>query len=148
MHRALQEAHAKGIPIYAECGGLMYLTESIIDLEGHRYGMVGLLPGHSLMGGHLTMGYRLAEAVADSWLLHAGERVRGHEFHYSVWEGRPPDLPPVYRLIPPRDRGEVRPEGARVGSLHASYVHLHFWTMPALATRFVKAASRMQQGAT
>ncbi|MEW5956077.1 MAG: cobyrinate a,c-diamide synthase [Chloroflexota bacterium] len=134
---ALREAHRRQVPIYAECGGLMVLTEAIIDLEGQTQPMVGLLPGRSVMTRQrLTLGYRLAQAAGDSWLLSAGETVRGHEFHYSVWEDRPADLPPAYYLLPRSGEGEPRPEGAHLGQLFASYVHLHFWGKPELATRF------------
>ncbi len=138
MRAALREAQRHDVPIYAECGGLMYLTEAIIDLAGQTQPMVGLLPGRSVMTRQrLTLGYRVAQAVRDSWLLAAGETVRGHEFHYSVWEGRPVDLPPAYNLLPRSGEGEPRPEGAQLGRLWASYVHLHLWGKPELATRFV-----------
>jgi cobyrinic acid a,c-diamide synthase len=139
IHQALRHAHSQSIPIYAECGGLMYLTQAIIDLEGRQHPMVGLLPGRSLMAGRLSLGYRLAQAAGDSWLLAAGETVRGHEFHYSVWQGRPTNLLPAYRLLPPNRQGDPQPEGARLGNLWASYVHLHFWSKPELAMRFVTA---------
>jgi cobyrinic acid a,c-diamide synthase len=139
MHQALQHAHGQGLPIYAECGGLMYLTQTITDLEGQAHPMVGLLPGRSVMTRRrLTLGYRLAQAAGDSWLLSAGETVRGHEFHYSTWQDRPADFPPAYYLLPRTGQGEAQPEGANVGNLWASYVHLHFWGKPELADRFVK----------
>ncbi len=137
MHRALQTAHAQGLPIYAECGGLMALTQSITDLDGRAYLMFGLLPGRSVMTKNLNMGYRLAQAAHDSWLMQRGEEVRGHEFHYSIWENRPDDLPPAYTLISPNGQGDVLLEGACLGSLWASYVHLPFWNKPELALRFV-----------
>lgn len=139
MREALHEAHRQKIPIYAECGGLMYLTEAIVDLEGREHSMVGLLPGRSVMSDRLIMGYRLAQAAGDSWLLAAGETVRGHEFHHSVWEGRPADLPPAYHVLPHDGLGDPRPEGARLGSMWASYVHLHLWARPTMAVRFVEA---------
>ncbi len=139
MRGALHQAYGRGVPIYAECGGLMYLTRSIVDPEGREHPMVGLLPGRSVMAGRLTLGYRLAQAAGDSWLLAGGETVRGHEFHYSTWEGRPGDLPAAYRLLPPDGQGEPQPEGACLGNLWASYVHLHFWSKPELAVRFVAA---------
>ncbi|MBN1991979.1 MAG: cobyrinate a,c-diamide synthase [Anaerolineae bacterium] len=139
LRRALRQAHARKIPIYAECGGLMYLTESITDLAGQKYPMVGLLPGHSVMTERrLTLGYRLARAANDSWLLAAGETVRGHEFHYSEWSGRPSELPPTYHLLPAAGQGEPQPEGAYFDNLWASYVHLHFWSKPELAVRFAR----------
>ena len=129
------------MPIYAECGGLMALTESIIDLDGREYPMFGLLPGRSVMAGKLTLGYRLARAAGDSWLLSSGGVVRGHEFHYSAWEGRPADVPPAYHLLSRDGKGAFGEEGACLGSLWASYVHLHFWGQPELPLRFVRACT-------
>lgn len=137
MRAAMRAAHRHGLPIYAECGGLMYLTEAIVDVEQREHAMAGLLPGRSVMTGRLTLGYRLARSAGVSWLFAAGETVRGHEFHYSQWLDRPADLPPAYFLVPPREQGEPRPEGAHVGNVWASYVHLHFWSKPELAVRFV-----------
>jgi cobyrinic acid a,c-diamide synthase len=139
MQEALRRAHRRGVPIYAECGGLMVLTETIRDLEGREHAMLGLLPGRSSMTGRLTLGYRLAQAAGDSWLFASGEQVRGHEFHYSVWEERPQDLPPAYYLLPPDGQGQPQPEGAYLNNLWASYVHLHLWSKPELAKRFAAA---------
>jgi cobyrinic acid a,c-diamide synthase len=146
MHSALRNAHRKGLLIYAECGGLMYLTEAIVGSDGCRHGMVGLLPGTSVMSDRLTLGYRLAQATGTSWLFAAGETVRGHEFHYSQWVGRPSSLPPAYLLLPRSGKGEPQPEGACLGSLWASYVHLNFGARPELAERFVGAARRCRPG--
>ena len=145
MHNAVRTAHGRGLPIYAECGGLMYLTEAIVDGAGRVHDMVGLLPGRSVMGARLTLGYRLARAAEGSWLLPPGKTVRGHEFHYSAWEGRPDGLSPAYYLLPRSGEGEARPEGARLGSLWASYVHIHFGARPGLAARLV-AACRGNRG--
>ena len=145
MQQSLRQAHALGVPIYAECGGLMFLTEAIVDPDGREYPMVGLLPGRSVMTTRLTMGYRLARAVGESWFLRQGESVRAHEFHYALWEDRPAGLPPAYRLCSPRGGGQCRFEGACVGNLWASYVHVHFASKPELAVRFVEACQRGKQ---
>jgi cobyrinic acid a,c-diamide synthase len=143
IRETLRAAHRQDMPIYAECGGLMYLTECITDLDGKEHPMVGLLPGRSVMTRRrLTLGYRQAQAAGNSWLLSAGETVRGHEFHYSKWENRPAELPPAFQLLPRSGEGEPRPDGANLGSLWASYVHLHFWGKPELASRFVAACRR------
>lgn len=139
MHRALRQAHADRLPIYAECGGLMLLTEAIVDFAGRAYPMAGLLEGHSEMTRSVTLGYRQARAVKSSWLLRKDEIVRGHEFHYSIWRNRPEALPAAYEIVPQPGRGESRFEGAQLGNLWASYVHLHFWGKPELARRFVAA---------
>ncbi|HZV03733.1 MAG TPA: cobyrinate a,c-diamide synthase [Gemmataceae bacterium] len=139
MKQALRDAYERGLPIYAECGGLMYLTQAIVDLDGREHRMAGLLPGRSVMGKRLTLGYRLARAVGSSWLFAGGETVRGHEFHYSHWADRPTDVPSAYMLLPSSGVGEPWADGACVGNLWASYVHLNFWAKPELAERFVAA---------
>jgi cobyrinic acid a,c-diamide synthase len=83
---ALRRAHAAGMPIYAECGGFMYLTEAIVDLDGQFHPMVGLIPGISRMQPRLvSLGYRLVESPGN-FLLPQGVITRGHEFHWSTWE--------------------------------------------------------------
>jgi cobyrinic acid a,c-diamide synthase len=94
----------------------------------------------------LLLGYRLARAAGDSWFLSRGETVRGHEFHYSAWEDRPCELPPAYLLLPRSGEGEARPEGARIGNLWASYVHIHFAAKPEVAGRFVAACRAVKGG--
>jgi cobyrinic acid a,c-diamide synthase len=146
MHEALRLAHQRGSPMYAECGGLMYLVMDLIDGQGTIHPMVGLLPGRCMMGQRVIVGYRIARAVGDSWFLNDGETLRGHEFHYSRWEERPGDVAPAYMLLPRSGDGNPSTEGAQVGSLWASYVHIHFGTKPELATRFVKACLKPSGG--
>jgi cobyrinic acid a,c-diamide synthase len=86
MKDSLCRAHAAGMPIYAECGGFMYLCETLGDLDGGEHRMVGLVPGACRMAGRLTgMGYVAAEALRPSILCQAGDVLRGHEFHYSYF---------------------------------------------------------------
>ncbi len=138
--QAIRAAAADGMPIYAECGGLMYLTETLIDQRGQAFPMVGLLPGRSRMTQRLTLGYRAAVAQTDTWLWRAGETVRGHEFHYSVWEERSPALPPLYVCQPDALRPQPMAEGVALGQVLASYLHLHFLSCPQAAERLVAAA--------
>ncbi len=140
MLAALRRAAAAGLPIYAECGGLMYLTEAVVDVEGRSYPLVGLLTGRSVMTPRLTMGYRTVQAQGDSWLWRTGETIRGHEFHYSTWADRPAPTPWLYQCQPDVLRPESSREGAHQGNVLASYVHLHFLAYPELAVRFVAAA--------
>lgn len=140
MLAALRAAAAAGMPIYAECGGLMYLTEAVVDAEGVAHPMLGLLPGHSAMTPRLTLGYRTVRATGDSWLWRAGETVRGHEFHYSTWERRPAQLDALYTCLPDAFHADERPEGAQRGMILASYVHVHWLACPQVAARFVAAA--------
>ncbi len=117
----------QGVPIYAECGGLMYLA------------MQGLIPGKVTMQERLqNFGYCEAEGTG-SWLLKPGEKVRGHEFHYSQWDGE--GLAPAC-VVRRRRTGSERPEGYASPLIHASYVHVHFHGCPWFAQRFVRAASK------
>jgi len=136
MMEAIRQAIDSNMPTYAECGGLMFLTESITDLEGAVYPMIGVVPGRSQMVGKLTMGYRRVTAVTDNILLPADAETRGHEFHYSDWVERPEDLGHAYR-VSPRMREQVRQEGFVSGNVLASYVHLHFGANQQLASNFV-----------
>jgi cobyrinic acid a,c-diamide synthase len=138
IHRAARA----GLPIYAECGGLMYLTEILIDGEGKSYPMAGVLPGQSRMTSRLTMGYRTVEAHNAHWLLRPGETLRGHEFHYSSWECTDTKVIPAYRILPDTWQNRPRPDGAVLGNVLASYIHVHFLAFPALAQRFVQAAAQ------
>lgn len=137
MRHTIRAASAQGMPIYAECGGLMYLTQAIADQQGRVFPMVGILPGRSTMTSRLTLGYRIVRAVRDNWLLRAGEVLRGHEFHYSTWEWSPNPNAAVYQVV--AENGS-RIEGMQIGNVIASYVHLHFLAHSALAHRFVAAA--------
>jgi cobyrinic acid a,c-diamide synthase len=140
MKSALKTAHEHQLPILAECGGLMYLTESIRDVDGDVWPMAGLLPGTSVMTKKLRLGYRLAEAAVDGPLLTAGETVRGHEFHYSNWENRPESLQPAFALHHRAKTEErIQWDGAVIGNLWATYIHTHFLNAPHIAVRFVSA---------
>jgi cobyrinic acid a,c-diamide synthase len=138
MQQSLKDAIARRVPVYAECGGLMYLGQSLSDLEGVQYPMVGAIPVVSTMSGkRLTLGYREVESCTDSPLLPRGQRVRGHEFHWSVL-GQPPELEQaVYRVVDQQGR----PEGFQLGSVWASYIHIHLGSRPGLARRFVEVCA-------
>jgi cobyrinic acid a,c-diamide synthase len=140
---AVREAHAHGMPIYAECGGLMYLTEALEDAEGKHHPMVGIVPGVCRMERRLTMGYREVRLATDGLLGAAGQRLRGHEFHYSTWQ-RPEAAPPAYTVQPRFLPEELRDEGFACGNLHASYIHMHFGQDARLAAQMV-ARCRMWQ---
>jgi cobyrinic acid a,c-diamide synthase len=135
MLASVRRFAASGRPVYAECGGLMYLSEALVDGDGERHGMAGVVPGTSVMRA-LTIGYREVVALAGSPLAAAGWTVRGHEFHHSVLEPSPTS--PAYQ----RKDGEET-EGVLAGpsrNVLATYVHVHFGTDPRLAARLVAAA--------
>lgn len=138
MRHSIQEAAQRGLPIYAECGGLMYLGRSIKDLEGKSYSMVGVLPCHSSMkGAKLTLGYRYVRALDNNPLMRKGESVRGHEFHLSVLEGELHGSS-AYQILDQAGRKE----GFRVKNTLASYIHLHLASKRSLAPAFVDFCAR------
>ena len=144
MKEEIRRAVLAGMPAYAECGGLMYLARSI-TAGGRDHPMVGLMPGRVRMTDRLqNFGYQEVEALRDSVVARAGERARGHEFHHSVLTGAPSARHAAYRARAGRG-GESRVEGYVKGSLLASYVHLHFWSNPRWAGRFVTAARRFNR---
>lgn len=126
MLAALRSAHAAGLPILAECGGMMALFETLVDKAGQRHAMAGLLPGA------VTMQARLAALGHQQLALPEGT-VRGHTFHYSSAQTA---LVPCCHATVPRDgsRGEAV---FRQGALTASYAHLYFPSNPlAIAALF------------
>lgn len=131
--RAVAEAARHGMPMHAECAGLLYLTRS---LDGHP--MAGVVDADAEFGSRLTLGYRDAVALNDSPLWRVGERVRGHEFHRTRLVAGPPD--PVWGWR--GSAGERVQEGASSGNVHASYLHTHPAGNPEAVRRFVVAAMR------
>jgi cobyrinic acid a,c-diamide synthase len=118
-------------PTLAECGGLLFLCR---ELDGHE--MCGVLPARAHMAGRLTLGYREATAATSTPWLAAGERMRGHEFHYSEVET---SGSPAWTLAA---RGRERPDGVVAGNVQAGYLHVHWAAHPRIAWRFARAAVR------
>ncbi|WP_321473150.1 cobyrinate a,c-diamide synthase [uncultured Paludibaculum sp.] len=128
-----------GSPVYAECGGFMYLTEGIVDQAGCLHPMAGVFPTRARMQARLAaLGYTEIEGVDSSSWLQPGERARGHEFRYSSIDEMPPHVERTYRVSP---KGDEKREGFRQGATVASYIHLHFLSCPQFAARFVSACA-------
>ncbi|WP_264844808.1 cobyrinate a,c-diamide synthase [Caldinitratiruptor microaerophilus] len=137
----VQAAHRAGMPVYAECGGLMYLSRAIVDPDGQVWPMAGLLPVSARMQPRLAaLGYARATFLQETLLGSPGDEVLGHEFHWSVTDPHPPDWPPAYRFRGRRVDGKE--DGFARPALLASYLHLHFVANPHAARRFVQAAAR------
>jgi cobyrinic acid a,c-diamide synthase len=135
-----------GFPIYAECGGLMYLGENLV-LEGQSYPMTGILPltfdFFKRPQGH---GYTLFQVERKNPYFEVGSEIRGHEFHYSRvsnWTGDKRDL--VFLM----KRG-VGIAGDRDGILYknvlATYIHLHAVGTPQWAKALVRQATLYKRG--
>jgi cobyrinic acid a,c-diamide synthase len=134
----------KGLPIYAECGGLMYVGESLV-LDGVTYPMAGVLPVVFKFSkrpqGH---GYSILEVERSNPYFETGTQIRGHEFHYSSvldWRGKPDDL--VFRMI--RGGGlNGKGDGICYKNTLATYTHIHALGTPSWAEAMVAASKRWQ----
>jgi len=138
---ALRQAHSSGLPIYAECGGLLLLGEQLSDGDGHTHAMAGVLPFKAERG-RLSLGYRDASALVDGLVVRRGERLCGHEFHR--WQLQPQEpLAEAETLWQLEGWGApARPEGWSRPQLHASWLHLHWGGCPAVPQRLAAAARR------
>jgi len=138
MSEAVRAAVGQGMPVYAECGGLMYLARQVTAFDGATYEMTGVVPAVCRMQPRLqTVGYVEATARGDNALCRAGDKLRGHEFHFSLMEpvgGE--DFPWAFDFEKMRT-GDVYPGGYAAGNVVASYLHMHFAGNPAAAARFI-----------
>lgn len=128
LRQGIRQAAAQGMPIYAECGGLMYLARQIEDFDGQAYDMAGVIPAVCKMQSKLeTVGYVEAKALADNVLCAGGESLRGHEFHFSrmLPDGGEENFPWAFAFKKMRT-GAVYQGGYAAGNVLASYLHMHF----------------------
>jgi len=139
MRAAILQSSRAGMPIYAECGGFMYLCRELKDGEGIRRPMCGCFPFGAQMHPKMrTLGYREVRLTTDTLLGQRGDTVRGHEFHYSDLEdpSAAAACDTTYQVTG-RKAGAVRLEGYRINNTLGSYVHLHFGSRPSAAAAFV-----------
>lgn len=141
MRRDIKKMIESGLPAYAECGGLMYLSGSISCREGTEWEMAGLIPGKSRMTDSLKrFGYVFVKLKEDTILGKKGSEIRSHEFHYSetlVDE----NVKECYEVSRTKDRlhGKCWKCGYKVYNLLAGYPHMHFWSNIEFARSFVKS---------
>ncbi len=146
MRKQIRAFHESGRPIYAECGGFMYLMEDIVSEDRGRFTMCGIFPVRARMGKRFrALGYRSVCTNADSQLGVKGVMARGHEFHYSAMEGDVTENGNVESLYSISDRkGPMDSvEGFRCGNTLGSYVHLHFGS-GTVAEAMVEHAARIR----
>jgi len=144
MRTSIREFAGRGGTVYAECGGMMYLTQAIRDFEGRTHEMVGLFPAEAIMRkSGLTLGYRTVELNQPCILGASGVTARGHEFHYSTLV---PKGPLTHACGLTDVRGESKgPDGLSIGNVLALYTHLHFSSEPQVAASLVSFARRTKE---
>lgn len=147
MRDSIRRQITGGLPSYAECGGLMYLSEGIVTGEGKKFDMVGIIPGISKMTKSLQrFGYIDIEITEDNVIAQKHDRIKGHEFHYSTTEVSG-DSTLCYKISKNRRNSEAKTWqcGFKAYNLLAGYPHLHFWSNARFAERFVESCSRFGQ---
>lgn len=149
MRASIGEAAKSGMPIYAECGGFMYLMKEMVDFDGNHFPMTGIIPGSVTMNKKLqTVGYVAATMEKDTVLGRKGTVLHGHEFHFSS-ECAPENINPEeypraftfqrMRKIPPYLAGYAK------DNILGSYLHLHFAGSPEAARSFVDKCAEYRQ---
>ncbi len=145
LREELRQRAETGMPIYAECGGFMYLMEKLIDFAGREYPMTGIIPGAVQMHKKLQMvGYVEAEMQCDTVLGRQGTKLRGHEFHFSSEQEAEVAYPRAFCFTRMRNRATYL-AGFAQGNILGSYLHLHFAGCPETARFFVEKCAAFRK---
>jgi cobyrinic acid a,c-diamide synthase len=140
MRESVAEASRNGMPIYGECGGMMYLTKALEDEGGKRHAMVGAFDGIASMKHIRHIGYVVGQFEKDTPIGAKGTFFKGHEFHYSVITDVPDGVKFAYRM----DRGigiKDGMDGMLVNNTLGTYTHLHAASYVPFARSFVEACA-------
>ena len=136
MRDSLRRAIKAGLPVYAECGGFLYLHESLTDMQGGPHEMLGILPARAHMTPKLqNLGYYELKALRDNALSKKGERINAHFFHYSTSDF----VGDCFKAV--KQNGKTITCIASEANLLAGYQHLHFWGNPRFAGNFLQTCS-------
>ena len=144
---SVRRAVEQGLPIYAECGGAVFLGDSLV-VEDRRYPMAGILPVDFAFGAkRLGHGYTELETVEDNPFFPVGTTLRGHEFHYTYMQPSPrKDLKFAFRVR----RGyafDGQRDGLSQGNVLACYTHVHALGVESWAPALVQAAVKFKSRA-
>jgi cobyrinic acid a,c-diamide synthase len=136
LKESIRSAIESGMPVYAECGGFIYLTQGVTEGEV-THPLVGIFPVETrMLPRRKALGYREVELLAESVIGGKGTLARGHEFHYSEMAEMPVDVERQY-LVSKKGQA-LGQEGYRYRNCLASYIHLHFGGSPEIADNFVR----------
>lgn len=142
LRREILRQIKSGMPVYAECGGLMYLSESLVDFNSKAFPMVSALPLKVKMEkDRFTIRYVELKTTQDSLLGPKGTKARGQEFHHSRIISNRFKGKSAYQCV--TSTGKPYAEGFQSGNLLASYIHLHFKSNPSIAESFVKKCRKV-----
>ena len=141
MKESIRKAYKKGLVIYGECGGMMYLLEELVDFKNKTHEMCGILKGATKMENKRQgLGYITVRALHDNLLCKKGDVFRAHEFHWSSLHV-PKDTPYAY-TISKCDNNKTKADGLFADRVLGSYTHVHFATDPKLAHHLLQTIKR------
>lgn len=145
----VKKASLSGMPIYGECGGFMYLCRNLSDMEGRHTGeMCGVFKFDIQMSRRLrSLGYREITLASDTLLGKKGDKIRGHEFHYSsiATDQNSEDLKNVYEVAS-RVGQDISLKGYQTRQTLGSYLHVHFGSNLDSAAHFVNCCAEFKKG--
>lgn len=147
MLESLARAQQQGLPIYAECGGVLLMSRSLRTGDGAVHQMAGVIPVDVASDDAMQMGYRDVRLMSDCLLGPAGTRLRGHEFHFSTLLNGTDRFHAAYSMHD-CDGEPLGCEGWTDNNLVASFVQLHFGQDPEIVARLVdrmRAARRLRR---
>lgn len=142
LRAEIYHAAEVGLPIFAECGGFMYLMKNLIDFDEKNFEMCGVIDGSAIMTNKLqTVGYVEAEILRDCAIGKAGDKIRAHEFHFSKELAISDEN--IFKCTRMRT-GKEYFAGVSKKNLVASYLHIHFAGCPNAAKNFVDACKKFR----
>jgi cobyrinic acid a,c-diamide synthase len=141
---SVREAAARGLPIYAECGGAVYLGEKL-HYRDQTFSLAGVLPVEfgfqTKPRGH---GYTIVEVVEENPYFDVGENIRGHEFHYTyLLSPEAEALDFAFKIHRGQGFGSQR-DGLKQGNVLASYTHIHALGTTDWAPALIRAVHRFR----
>ena len=137
LRRDIKTKSSRGMPVYAECGGLMYLMRELKTDDKKIFPMVGIFPGRVRMGKGLRMfGYYDVRTVRSNIISDKGAVTKGHIFHWSYVNSMSKQIPFAFCL---QRRGKIFYDGYMKDNTLAGYLHIHFGTDPSWAKKFVES---------
>lgn len=147
MCLSLLDASKNGMPIYGECGGMMYLSESLQDMEGTNYSMVGALRGKSHMTNRLQRFGYVDVTVNEEGVFPEGTRFKGHEFHRCTthWESDQALIYTVRKSYVFSGTGKSWTCGAQSNRTLGAYAHVHFASAPEALTHWVNVMANRRK---
>ena len=146
----VKQASLSGMPIYGECGGFMYLCRNLSDMDGRQAGeMCGIFDFDIQMSRRLrSLGYREITLTSDTLLGKKGEKIRGHEFHYSsIASDQYPNTenPEDVYEVASRVGQDISLKGYQSEQTLGSYLHVHFGSNPKAASHLVNCCSKFRR---